>query len=788
MKAPLKWLKDYVDIDVDIKAFSDAMTMSGTKVEGYEEVGEGISNVVIGKITDIRKHPDADKLIITKVDIGKEEIQIVTGAKNVKVGDIIPVALSGATLPDGVKIGKSDFGGQMSEGMLCSAKELGIDEKNIDMESKDGIFVLKGEYTLGEDVRKALMLNDYVVEFELTSNRPDCLSIIGLAHEVSATIDKEITLPKRDFSEIDESVGYDVKVIDKDLCPRYIIREIKDIEIKPSPYFMQRYLIESGIRPINNIVDITNFVMLEYGQPMHAYDASKLSTKEFVIKRAVDKDTFYTLDDMERKLDSDMLMITDGKMNIGLAGVMGGKNSDISNDTTHILLESAIFNPDNIRQTSKKLGLRTEASSRFEKGIDLSRAEEAINRACHLIDYYGYGKVLSGKKDTLEEDIKVKTVVVKTDRINKLIGEDLSPEKMVEILAKLKLKAEIQGDKISVEVPEFRLDIDMEADIVEEIARLYGYNNIKSQSIVGELTSGVKTEERIFEDHIKDAMMSNGLTEVLTYSFVSPTSLEKIGENLSDAVKIINPLGEETSVMRTSLVPAMLEILSRNLSRKVDFFSGFEVGNVFSNPSDPTQKRAIVAGAYGKEEDFFTMKSRLEGVLDYIGIESRTYRPFSENELYHPMRCAQILSGNEQIGFIGEVHPLVSEKFDIKKRVYLFTLDFNKLSNIRTKLKLYKQVPKFPAIKRDIALVVDEEIIVGDIESEIISKGKNLIEKVELFDIYKGEQVATGKKSVAYKITYRSPDRTLVDEEINSLQSEILAYLEEKLGAHLREI
>jgi len=788
MKAPLKWLKKYVDIDVDVKYFSDAMTMSGTKVEGYEEVGEDISNVVIGKITSITPHPDADKLIITKIDTGSSEVQIVTGAKNVSVGDIIPVALHGSTLPRGIKIKKGKLRGEVSEGMLCSAKELGIDEKYVDIESRDGILLLRGEYTLGDDVRKALLLNDYIVEFELTSNRPDCQSIIGLAHEVSATLDKDVKLPESDFREIDKAIEYEVKVLDKDLCPRFIIREIKDIEIKPSPYFMQRCLIESGIRPINNIVDITNFVMLEYGQPLHAYDASKLSTKEFVIKRASDNDSFYTLDDLERKLDSEMLMITDGQKNIGIAGVMGGQNSDVSDTTTHIVLESANFNADNIRHTSKKLNLRTEASARFEKGIDLSRAEEAINRACHLIDYYGYGKVLSGKKDTLENDIEVKTVVVSTDRINKLLGEKLSTDKMSEILSKLKFKTEIQGNNLSIKVPEFRLDIDMEADIVEEIARLYGYNNILSQNIVGELTSGVKTEDRIFEDYIKDAMMSNGLTEVLTYSFVSPTSLEKIGEDLSNAVKLINPLGEETSVMRTSLVPAMLEILSRNLSRKVDFFSGFEVGNIFSNPDAPVQKRAIVAGVYGKEEDFFTMKSRLEGVLDYIGIESRSYQPFSENELYHPMRCAQISSGDEQIGFIGEVHPLIAEKFDIKKRVYLFTLDFDIISGIRTKLKLYKQVPKFPAIKRDIALVVSEEVAVGSIENLIISKGNSLIEKVELFDIYMGDQVPKGKKSVAYGITYRALDRTLTDEEITLVQSKILTHLADELGAHLREI
>lgn len=788
MKAPLKWLKDYVKIDLNIKEFTDAMTMTGTKVEGYEEVGEGISNVVIGKITKILPHPDADKLIITKIDVGNNEVQIVTGANNVNEGDIIPVALHGSTLPGGVTIKKGKLRGEISDGMLCSAKELAIDERFVDSESRDGIYLLRDEYELGKDVRQALLLNDYIIEFELTSNRPDCQSIIGLAHEAAATIGQSVILPPCDFKEDEEKINFDVSVIDEELCPRFIIREIKDIKIGPSEYFIQRRLIESGIKPINNIVDITNFVMLEYGQPMHAYDADKLSNKEFIIKRATDGDVFNTLDDIERKLDSQMLMITDGQKNIGIAGVMGGQNSDISEDTTHIILESANFNADSIRLTSKKLNLRTEASSRFEKGIDMSRTIEAMDRACHLINYYGYGKILNQSIDTMKNPIILEEVVVKIDRINDLIGEVLPVEKMCSVLESLKFKCKVKEDRLFITVPEFRLDIKQEADIVEEIARIYGYNNIKSKNIIGELTAGTKTNERLLEDLIKDAMMYNGLTEVLTYSFVSPTSLEKIGEDVNEAVRIINPLGEETSVMRLSLVPAMLEILSRNLSRKVDFFGGFEVGNIFTNPTSPEQKRTIVAGLYGKDEDFFTMKSRLEGVLDYIGIENRDYVPCSDNDLYHPMRCAKIMSQDNCIGYIGEVHPLIADKFDIKKRIYLFTMDFEMVSNIRTKLKLFKPVPKFPSIKRDIALVVSENLFVGQIEKIIKDEGKVLIENVELFDIYKGNQIPEKMKSVAYGITYRAVDKTLTDEEINKLQSKILDALKLKLGAYLREI
>lgn len=789
MNAPLKWLRDYVDISVDIKEFTEKMTMSGTKVEGYEEVGEGLQKVVIGKILAIEKHPDADKLVVTKIDVGHEVVQIVTGASNVSVGDVIPVALHGAHLPGGVVIKKGKLRGVVSEGMLCSSKELGIEEKYVAEESQGGIWLLRGQdYVLGEDVRKALALEDYIVEFELTSNRPDCQSMIGLAYESAATLGTTVRLPSKEYHESDEAMQWTVHVDEPKLCPRYALREIKDVKIMPSPYDMQRRLIEAGVRPINNIVDITNYVMLEYGQPMHAFDADKLKSKEIIVRKASEGEKFVTLDDEERILDSSMLLITDAGGPVAIAGVMGGQNSEVDENTVHVVLESANFEADSIRFTSKKLGLRTEASARFEKGIDLMRVEQALDRACHLIEKYGYGKVLRGKADTLTETLQKKTVTTSIDRINRMIGEELSGETIVELLKRLTFDCELSGDTLQVTLPFFRQDIDMDADIVEEVARLYGYNNIRSVDIFGEMTIGFKIPDREVEDLLKYALMSNGMTEIKTYSFVSPRSLEKAGESVNSAVKIINPLGEETSVMRTGLAAAMLGTMAINLSRKVEFFSGFELGNIFEDAKEPLQKRALIAGAYGKDEDFFTLKSRLEGVFDMVGITGQAYLPCTDNKLYHTKRCAVIEKDGEVLGYIGEVHPAVAENFEIKKRVYLFQLDFEKVVKLRMQIKRYSPVPKFPAMKRDIALIVNDEIFVRDIENTILSVGSSLIERVDLFDIYRGAQVPEGKKSVAYSIIYRAKDRTLTDEEVSKTQEEVLKALSESLDAKIREI
>lgn len=790
MNVPIKWLRDYVDINMEIKEFCDAMTMSGTKAEGYKLIGEGIENVVVGKIVDIKPHPDADKLIIVSVDAGKENLlQIVTGAKNVKENDLVPVALHGALLPDGTKIKKGKLRGEVSEGMLCSCQELDIEEKYVREDLRDGIFILDNNHTIGKDIREALMLNDAVVEFEITSNRPDCLSILGIAHEAAATFKLPLKMPENTYEEIDKPINFKVEVLEKNLCPRYIIKEITDVKIEESPYFIQRRLIESGIRPINNIVDITNYVMLEYGQPLHAFDKDKLSSQnKITLRRGMDGEKFTTLDEVERTVDSTMLLITDSDSPIAIAGVMGGLDSEVSLQTKNIIIESAIFDANNIRQTSKKLGLRTEASAKFEKGIDLSRAKEAVDRVCHLISYFGYGKVLKGDIDSLDTVISNKKISVNIDRINSLLGEELSPSEMVDILSRLKFKAQADKEKLNIEIPSFRLDIEMEADILEEIARLYGYNNIKSRNIVGELTSGIKSAEREFEDTLKDAMMANGLTEIMNYSFTSIKGLEKTRRSLENIVSLINPLGEETSIMRTSLIPGMIEVLSRNISKKVDFFGGFEIGNVFFQDENPVQNRAIIAGLYGKEEDFYSMKGRLEGVFEYIGLKNRDYIPSSEDPSFHPTRCAKIYSDDAFIGYIGEIHPFVLDAYNIKKRLYLFSLNFEVLMEKSEKNKLYSPVPKFPAIKRDIAIVIDEDIFVREIETIIKKNGNKLIEKIDLFDIYTGDQIESGKKSVAYSIIYRAKDRTLTDNEISEIQEKILNEIEEVLKGKLREL
>ena len=547
MRVPVKWIRDYVDIDINAKELADMMTMSGTKAETVEYPGEEISNVVVGKIEEITKHPDADKLQVTQINIGKEElIQIVTGASNISVGDIVPVALHKSTLPGGVKITKGKLRGVASNGMLCSCKELNIEEKFVDDKSKNGIMILDDNLPLGQDIKEALSLDDAIIEFELTANRPDCLSMIGMAREVSATIDKRVNLPENKYEAVKENFDFEVECKDENLCPRYILRKVKDVKITKSPYHIQRRLIEAGIRPINNIVDITNFVMLEYGQPMHAFDAKSLNNK-IVIKKAENGEKFTTLDDVERTLDDTMLMITDGVKSIAIAGIMGGQNSEITDTTTEVAFECASFNADSVRLTSKKLGLRTDSSSRFEKGIDLERPQLAIDRACELITKYGFGTVVDDTKDTLKQELKRRVIEVDAVKLIQKLGNDIEIQEIKKILEKLFFEVEIDGNILKITIPFYRDDITMSDDILEEVARIYGYNNIVSKNIDSVVTFGEKSEIKRFEDKVKYALMSNGLTEVITYSFIGEKDLDMINFPKDKILKIINPLGEDTS-------------------------------------------------------------------------------------------------------------------------------------------------------------------------------------------------------------------------------------------------
>ena len=693
-----------------------------------------------------------------------------------------------STLPNGIKITKGKLRGVVSNGMLCSCKELNVDEKYVDEKSKNGIWILDKSLTLGQDIKEALDLKDAIIEFELTANRPDCLSMIGIAREVSATIDKSINIPKNEFETTDEKFDFEVKIEDESLCSRYMLRKIKDVKIEKSPYSIQRRLIEAGIRPINNIVDITNYVMLEYGQPMHAFDSKMLNNK-IVVKRAKNGEKFITLDDVQRTLDDSMLMITDGEKSIAIAGVMGGQNSEITDTTTEVVFECASFEQDSIRLTSKKLGLRTDSSSRFEKGIDLQRPKLALDRACYLIEKYGYGKVVGDTKDNISTNIEQRQISIDAKKIISKLGNDVEIDEIKNILEKLFFEVKVDGTILNIKIPFYRNDITMSDDILEEVARIYGFNNIISKNINSVVTFGEKTPIKKFEDNAKYALMSNGLTEVITYSFIGEKDLDMINFPKDKILKILNPLGEDKSIMRTTLVPSMMNVVKTNYTRKNDFFAGFEIGHIFIKEEDnkeSIQKRQLVGAIYGDNMDFFALKSMLEGAFDNIGIHQRKYEADHTNTLFHTQRCAKIYAGNNEVGYIGELHPIILENYEIKRRVYIFVIDFDKLFESKYEVKLAQNVSKFPAIKRDIAFVVDEKVLCSQIENLISENANDIVEKVELFDIYVGSQVEEGKKSMAYSIIYRTNDRTLTDDEVNPVQEKILKELEEKLGAYLR--
>lgn len=794
MKVSLDWLKEYVDIEVEPKKYADLMTMTGTKVETLDIQGEGIKNLVIGQIKEISPHPDADKLIITQIDAGQGElVQIVTGASNVSVGDIIPVAIDGAVLPNGTKIKNGKLRGVESNGMLCSADELGIENKYVDEKSKGGIYILNDEFKVGDNAIQALGLKDTVVEFEITANRPDCRAVLGIARETSATLDMPYKAPA---TKVENTVGgkvsIDVEIEAQDLCPRFVIREVKNIKIEPSPYWLKKRLMSFGIRPINNIVDVTNYVMAEYGQPLHAYDLEKLDTKKILVRRAKEGEKIITLDDQEFELDSEVLLITDGQKPIGMAGVMGGQNTQITEDTKHILLEAALFDADNVRLTSRRLGIRTDASSNFEKGIDIQRQREAVDRACYLIDMLGAGEVLEDLIDTYEKEYEPRVLKTEFSFINKIIGQELPKEKIIDILEKLFFKVGAYGDNLEIVIPAERLDMTIREDVVEEVARIYGYNNIQSKPIIAEVTQARKSPQRQFEDKLKLLAREHGLTEIQTYSFISPKSLETINicdEKRLHLLELLNPLGEETSVMRTTLIPGMLEVAATNHAHKNENFAAFELGNTFfkkENEKLPHEEKSFVAGAYGPHEDFFTVKARLEGILKGIGIAEAKYVTQEENKTFHPGRCADVLHKNKQIASIGEVHPKVLEKYGIKKRLCLFEINVEEARKTADLQVHYSPVPKYPAIAKDIALVVEKQVKAGDLEEIIKKYGKKNLESVKLFDIFEGIQVGENKKSLAYALTFRAKDRTLTDEEVNTILEKILLQLEIEAGAKLR--
>ena len=791
MDLSLRWLSDYVDTGVTPKQFCDAMTMSGSKVECYSEEADYITNCVVGKITHIEKHPDADKLQICQVDVGNRTVQIVTAATNVFEGALVPVALDNSTLANGIKIKKGKLRGVVSEGMMCSVAELGVTVHDFPYAIEDGILIIEEDCKPGDNIREALGLNDTTVEFEITSNRPDCLSVIGLAREAAATFDKELHLPEpkveHETGDIHDMLSVEVK--NPNLCRRYIARMVKNIKIAPSPRWMRERLRASGVRPINNLVDITNYVMLEYGQPMHAFDYKYLKGGKIVVRNAEEGESITTLDGVERKLSSDMLVICDEEKPSCVAGVMGGEFSGIQDDTNTVVFESANFLGSSVRITAKKLGMRTESSGRYEKGLDSRMCLPAVERACQLIEMLGAGEVVGGYIDIDNANEAPLTVPFRPEWINRFLGIDISAEKMISILEKIGYKVENN----IITVPSYRAgDTRHKADIAEEIARFYGYDVIPNTAVTGASQGGLTLEQK-FEKHLGELLRANGCYEVETYSFISPKYYDKINlpedSELRRSVVITNPLGEDTSVMRTTCVPSMLEVISRNYNNRNLSGRLYEMGKVYLPKESPDilpdERVVAVVGTFGDKEDFFALKGILNEAFDKLGVVGVEYSALKTNPAFHPGRCAEITIGEKKIGVIGEIAPAVLENYEIGTRAYVASVDMADIFENRIAEKKFKPTPRFPASGRDLAIICDDEIPAASLEKAIRTGAGKLLEKVELFDVYKGPSVAPGKKSVAYSMTLRAPDRTLTVEECDKAVAKVLKELE-KLGAKLR--
>ena len=804
MDLSIRWLKDYVDIgDISMRDFSEAMSMSGSKVEGWTTEFEDVKNVVVGKILSVEPHPDSDHLVICQLDVGQQEpVQIVTGASNVHVGDMVPAALHKSQLPNGVKITKGKLRGVMSNGMMCSIAELNLTKGDFPYAAEDGIFLLQEDCQVGQDIASAIGCNDTCVEFEITPNRPDCLSVLGLAREAAVTFGKELKMhtPQVKGCGGDIHDYLSVEVRNPQLCPRYTAKVVKNVKIGPSPRWMRERLRASGVRPIDNIVDITNYVMLEYGQPMHAFDIEyvkddeeehqckvKLPDNYIIVRNAVSGETIQTLDGVDRTLSEDMLVIADSEKASAVAGVMGGEHSGINENTHTVVFESACFKGSSVRITAKKLGMRTESSGRFEKGLDAQNCLPAVMRACELVELLGAGEVVDGVIDVDNTNYQPTRIHLDADWTNRFLGTDIPKEQMVKILTDLQFQME--GDEIIV--PSFRSDVEHKADIAEEIARFYGYNNIPTTIAKGSPEGGYNEYQK-FERVVNQNMLAQGMYEIMTYSFVSPKQYDKIRLPKDDpkrqSVVIRNPLGEDTSIMRTNAIPSMMDILSKNYNNRNGTVSLYEIGNEYIPVEGellPDEVPNLVLGMYGDDKDFFTLKGVVENLLDTLAIREYDVDANSDDPTFHPGRCAVLSKDGEEFGIIGEVHPLVCANYGINTRVYVGKLKLRKLFAMMDTQRSYVPMPKFPASTRDLALLCDDALPVMTMEKAIKAAAGKILEKIELFDVYKGSQIAQGKKSVAFNISMRASDRTLTDEEVNGAMSKILKALEE-LGAQIR--
>ncbi len=792
MNLSMKWLRDYVQTgDMSPRAYCEGMTMSGSKVEGYEIEGQEIQNVVVGQVTAMERHPDSDHMWICQVNLGDETVQIVTGAQNVSTGDFVPVAKHKSVLPGGHKITKGKLRGVESNGMLCSLGELGLTAHDFPYAIEDGIFILGEDCdrTLGLDIQTAIGLDDTTVEFEITSNRPDCFSILGLARETAATFDLPMKthIPQVKGKEGDVHDYLQVEVKNGELCPRYMARVVKNVRIAPSPRWMRERLRACGVRPINNIVDITNYVMLEYGQPMHAFDLKYVDGAHIIVRNAAPGEQITTLDGVERKLSPEMLVIADQKNPTAIAGVMGGEYSEIQPDTVTIAFESACFKGSSVRTTAKKVGLRTEASGRYEKGLDPATCEAAVNRACELVELLDAGEVVGGTIDIDNASHQRRRIPFTAEWVNRFLGIDLAEEEMARMLQKLEIPVE-NGEAVA---PTWRPDLESKADIAEEIARMYGYDKIPTTALRG-TCEGVVTPRQKFDRRMEQTLLGLGMSEIYTFTFISPKLYDKIkmpaDSPLRQSVTIQNPLGEDTSILRTTALPSMLQVLATNYNNRNPEAALYEVAQEFlPTQADqlPEEKPGVILGAYGEGWDFYALKGRVEALLEKLRVHEVEYRPCTHNPAYHPGRCAAIVVGEETIGGIGEIHPEVCENFEIGTKVYAAQLDGNALFRLHSEEKSYTPMPRFPASTRDLAVICDEALPVAEIEKAIRRHVGKLLEKVQLFDVYRGAQIPAGKKSVAYALILRAADRTLTVEECDKAMAQALEGLKE-VGAEIR--
>ncbi len=793
MNISRKWLREFVDIQATDKEYDDVMTMAGQKVETTTRMDAEIRNVVVGKVLSMVRHENSDHMWVCMVDVGGEEpVQIVTGAQNVSVGDLVPTALHNSYLPGGVHITKGKLRGVLSCGMLCSFGELGLTQNDLPGAYADGIWILNNEdCRVGQDINEVIGNDDSIVEFEITNNRPDCYSLLGLARETAAAFN----VPMKHHEPVVKGGAdgnltdlLDVEVPADDLCLRYSARMVKNVRIAPSPKWMRQRLRSAGIRPINNIVDITNYVMVEYGQPMHAFDYRYVNGK-IVVRRAGEDKTLVTLDGNERTLTPDMLVIADAEKPVGLAGIMGGLNSEIRDDTTTVVFESANFNGTSIRKTALALGMRTEASAKYEKNIDPMMTLPAVNRACELVELLDAGDVLDGVIDILNYVPEQVDLPLEPEKINKLLGTKISTEDMKEYLRRL----EIPVEGMTIHVPSFRPDLRRMADIAEEVGRLYGFNNIETTMFKGTTVRGGYSETRKQEDLAGTTARALGYSEIITYSFVSPTVFDLIrlpaDSPLRKPIKILNPLGEDTSVMRTTALPSMLDILSRNNAYHNKAVKLYELAKTYIPVEGqvlPKEPKTLVLGSYGEHETFFTLKGEVESILGELNADKAEYEAVRDNPSYHPGRCARIVIDGKDVGVFGQIHPLVAKNYGIDGEIYCAELNFTELLTVLAPEKTYHPLPKFPAVSRDLAIVCDEDLTVRQVEKVISTAAGKLLRNIELFDIYRGVGVPQGKKSMAFSLELRADDRTLTDQDSEAAVTRILDALKKELGAVLR--